>query len=238
MIQMIEISNSAVSVPPQKSISVLRFSQGSPFEALASSRLPVRMCRKGTLICTQGDALNCLYIVQKGTVLLSRLSAHGHETIIEFIRPGDFFGEVPMLTGNIARFNALALQPTILLVVRSGEFKTLLENPEACKALIGVLARRCEDAWTQIEALGGGLLEERLRVILSWLCSKMGVRTVEGIQINVTQSQLAQMVGATRESLNRQISVLKNQGIIGIVGGSRRACVLVRAPRNCFRRRR
>jgi len=118
-VKMLELSSGAVSVPPLQNISLFKFPHGSPFESLAGSRLPVRMCRKGTLICTQGDVVNCLYIVQKGTVLLSRLSAHGHETIIEFIRPGDFFGEVPMLTGNIARFNATALQPTVLLIVRS-----------------------------------------------------------------------------------------------------------------------
>lgn len=227
---MIQSSNGTFAVQARNSIPVLGFPPGSPFEGFANSRLPVRVCEKGSWICTQGDVLDCLYIVQEGTVLLSRLSARGQETILEFVKPGDFFGEVQLLTGSIARFNALALQQTVLLVLRSSEFKALLEEPNACRALMGVMARRCEDAWTQIEALGSGPVEERLRVILSWLCAKMGVKTYAGIRISVTQSQLAQMVGTTRESLNRQIGVLKSQGILRISDESRRGSLTILRP--------
>lgn len=225
-----EIAKSAGAERTGQSIPVARFPVGSPFEGLENRMMPVKVFRKGAWICTQGDMLDCLYIVQEGTVLLSRLSAHGQETIIGFMKPGDFFGEVPLLTGNVARFNALALHSTVLLVVRSAEFKVLMQDPDACRTMVGVLAQRCEDAWTQIEALGGGPVEERLRMILSWLCRKMGVRTLEGIRLQVTQSQLAQMVGTTRESLNRQVGVLKDQGILQVSNRSRRASMLIIDP--------
>ncbi len=220
-------ANAVAATRTSQSISVARFPPGSPFECLSNSRIPVRVCRKGAWICTQGDVLECLYIVQQGMVLLSRLSANGQETVLGFIKPGDFFGEVPLLTGTTARFNALAIQPTVLLEVRSAEFMALLEDSEACQAFVRVLAHRCSDAWTQIEALGCGPIEERLRVILSWLCLKVGVKTHEGIRVNVTQSQLAQMVGTTRESLNRQVGVLKNEGILQVPRESRRSSLLV-----------
>src|SRR5512136_3446319 len=98
----------ATDLPP--SVSVARFSSGSPFQGLADRCLPVKICKKGTGIFTQGDVLENLYIVQEGAVLLTRLSASGKETVLGFTGPGEYFGDVPLLNGNIAHFNALALQ--------------------------------------------------------------------------------------------------------------------------------
>jgi CRP-like cAMP-binding protein len=211
-------------------VSVARFSSGSPFQGLADRCLPVKIFKKGTWIFTQGDTLDNLYIVQEGAVLLTRLSASGRETVLGFTGPGEFFGDVPLLNGNVAHFNALALQKTVLLVIRKSEFKLLLDDPGACRALVEVLAGRCNDAWAQIEALGSGFLGEKVHVMLSWLSKRIGVKTPEGIEIRMNQSQLAQMVGATRESLNRQISALKNEGILKVERKCRRTSLLILAP--------
>ncbi len=189
-----------------------------PFVGLADRCLPVRTCRKGEWVLTQGDTLDGLYIVQEGKILLTRLSSSGRETIIEFVGPGEFFGDVPLLNGDVAPFNALALQTTVLLVVRKNEFRQLLEEAPACRALIDVLVRRCNDAWTQIEVLSNSLLEEKVRIMLDWLGRKVGTQTAEGIQIKMSQSQLAKMVGCSRESLNRQLAVFKSKGLIKIKG--------------------
>jgi CRP-like cAMP-binding protein len=178
---------------------------------------------------TQGDALNRLYIVQDGKVLLTRLSAGGKETILGFAGPGGFFGDVPLIRGSAAPFNALAIQRSVLLVVGKSEFDRLLEDASTSRALIAALAGRCDDAWAQIEALGSGCLEERIRGMLHWLCERMGIRTPEGVEIPMNQGQLAQMVGASRESLNRQLRVLKRQGILKVRAGGR-ACSSLLIP--------
>jgi len=201
-----------------------------PFLSLADRCLPVKTCKKGEWVLTQGDTLDGLYIVQEGRIMLTRLSCSGRETIIEFVGPGEFFGEVPLLNGGIAPYNAMALQPTVFLVVRKHEFKQLLDDPEACRALIDVLARRCSDAWTQIEVMGNSLLEEKVRIMLEWLVHRMGVPTSEGIQLRVSQSQLAKMIGCSRESLNRQLSVFKSQGLIRVRGKYPQTSLLVLAP--------
>ncbi len=220
----------AIPTDPSPSVSVARFSSGSPFQGLADRCLPVRICKKGAWVFTQGDALDSLFIVQDGAVLLTRLSACGRETVLGFAGPGEFFGDVALLNGSIAHFNALALQKTVLLVVRKSEFRSLLEDPSACRALIEVLAKRCNDAWAQIEALGSGFLGEKIHVMLSWLSKRIGVKTPHGIEIRMNQSQLAQMVGATRESLNRQLSALKNEGVLKVERKSRRTSLLILAP--------
>jgi CRP-like cAMP-binding protein len=191
---------------------------GNQFTDLVDRCLPVKVCKKGTWIATQGDRLDGLFIVQEGRVLLTRLSSSGREAIIGFLEPGEFFGEVPLLDGDVASFNAFALETTVLLTIRKSEFNALLEDPSACRALMGVLARRCNDAWTQIEILGNSLIEDKVRIMLEWLGRRIGVRTTEGIHLRMSQGQLAKMVGSSRESLNRQLSVLKSEGVIKIKG--------------------
>ena len=97
----------------------------------------------------------------------------------------------------------------------------------SCRAFTEVLAGRCDDAWTQIETLGSGFVNERIRSMLFWLTRKIGVWTPAGIEVKVTQSQLAQMIGSTRESLNRQIKLLKKEGVLSV---SQRATLLILDP--------
>ncbi len=219
----------ALVIAARASVLAARSCPG-PFLSLADRCLPVKTCKKGEWVLTQGDTLDGLYIVQEGRIMLTRLSCSGRETIIEFVGPGEFFGDVPLLNGGSAPFNALALQTTVLLVVRKSEFRQLLDDPVACRSLIDVLVRRCNDAWTQIEVLGNSLLEEKVRIMLDWLIHKVGVQTPEGVQIRMSQSQLAKMVGCSRESLNRQLSVFKSEGLIKIKGKYPQTSLIVLAP--------
>lgn len=199
-------------------------------EGLTAKRLPVRIVDKGTWVFSLGERVESLFIVQEGKVLLTRLSADGREMILGFVGPGEFFGEVSLLQSGVAHFNAIAVKKTVLLALRKGDFRGLLEDPAACQSVIHVLATRCRDAWTHIEALGCGSLPDRVRVMLNWLCRSTGVRTGEGIELNISQRELAQMVGTTRESLNRQIRKLKRERILRVSSRGHRARLIVLVP--------
>lgn len=203
-------------------------SAGIPFQALADRYLPTKICRNGSYIFTCGSVLDSLYIVKEGRVLMTRSSPCGsRETILGFVEPGECLGDVSLFRGGTATFNAQAIQRTILHVVRQSDFRYLLGDASSCQSLIGVLVRRLDDAWTQMEAMSGGRLEERICATLSWLCERIGVETREGFEIDMNQSQLAQLVGSSRESLNRQIQILKKHGILRI-GGFRRTSLFIR----------
>ncbi len=167
-------------------------------------------------------------------MMLTRMSSSGKEVILDFVGPGQFFGDVPLLNGGESPFNALAIQPTALLVVRRLAFTTVLEDPAAARDLMVVLAGRCRSAWEQVELLGCGSLSERLNAALLRLCREHGVRTSEGIEIPVNQSQLASMVGVTRESLNRQIRDLRERTVLQIKKGPHRTSVIVKEPDQLF----
>jgi CRP/FNR family transcriptional regulator len=186
----------------------------SPLEGAAQRPFPVRVCEKGEWICLQGNRVESLYVIREGKVLLSRLSADGGEIVLGVLGTGEHFGDVSLLTGGITLFNALAVKRTELLVIRNEDYRDLLHNPEACNYLITSLANRCHDSWAQIEALGSTQVQEKVRVLLSWLVNRVGIKTRDGIVVNLNQTQLAQMVGTTRETLNRALKILKKDGIL------------------------
>jgi CRP-like cAMP-binding protein len=106
------------------------------------------------------------------------------------------------------------LVQTELLMLPRSIFQELLLEPEACRHLMNRMAAVCCDSWTQIEVMGCSLVSDKIRVALSWLCSRIGEPTPEGIRIEMSQGRLAQIVGTTRESLNRNLGLLKARGII------------------------
>jgi len=202
-----------------------------PFaDRLASLCLGVRSVKRDELICGQGEVLGCLYLVKQGEVLLTRLSPDGREAVLAVLGPGEFFGETALLNGRTATFNAYSLQQTTLLMLSHQRFRLLLENPDTCRGLLEALAHRCDDAWAQIEAMGCTRAEDKVRAVLSWLTRRIGVRTSEGVRIALNQSQLAQMIGSTRETLNRQLSALRKIGVLAVRGPKRHEVLYVLKP--------
>lgn len=208
---------------------------GTPFELLAHHCLPVKVCRKGTWLMTQGDRLDHLFVVQEGRVMLTRMSQSGREAVLDFAAAGDFFGEVALLNGGEAPYNALALERTVLMVIRNLDFASVLENPRAAESLLRIMARRCHAAWEQVEIMGCSSLAERLETVILKLCQQIGVRTAEGIEIPINQSQLAGMVGVTRESLNRQMRKLRSASVVRVKKASDRTFLVVLTPEKLFR---
>jgi CRP/FNR family transcriptional regulator len=200
------------------------------FEALANRCLPVSIMPKDSWIITQGQPVESVYLVREGRVLITRLTANGNETILGIAQPGDFFGEIALLGDGVAPFSAMALDRAVISTVRKPDFVRLLDDPALSLALLQTLALRCADAWDQIEVMGSGPLQDKLGPALSWLCRSIGERTPEGIEIRLNQTQLARMIGATRESLNRQMRVLRKASILQVKKTPVGRCLLVRSP--------
>ncbi len=189
--------------------------------------LPVKVFSKDEIICSQGEHLKGLYVIKQGDVLLTRLSADGRETLLSVLGPGEFFGEGALISGFKANFNAYALCQTSLLIITSQRLQNLVADPRVSMKIMQVMVRRCDDAWMQIEAMGCTHVEDKVRAVLHWLARRFGVSTNHGIRIDLNQSQLAQMVGCARESLNRQLSSLKRNGLLAIRGRRRHEALYV-----------
>ena len=186
--------------------------------------------KRSTIICNQGAKLSYLYLIQYGEVLLTRLSPDGRETLISILGPGEFFGESSLLSGTPITFSASATRRTTLLQLPERKFKLLLEDPNVCRTLLESIARRCDDAWTQMEVLGCTHVRDKVRSGLLWLSGRIGVETGEGVRIDLNQTQLARMVGCARETLSREVSELRRLRTVDVRNSNGRKSLFVVDP--------
>ena len=99
------------------------------------------------------------------------MSLDGRETLISILGPGEFFGESSLLSGTEVTFSAGATKRSELLQLPERKFKLLLEDPQACRMLLEIMARRCNDAWAQMDGGNGraieGVLEDDVHLTYS-----------------------------------------------------------------------
>ena len=186
------------------------------------------VAKRNTVICNQGSGLQGLHLIEKGEIMLSRVSPDGRETLISILGPGEFFGESSLLSGTMVTFSATATKQSHLLLLPSRKFRLLLEDPRVCRILLEAIAQQCNDAWTQLEVLGCTRVRDKVRSGLAWLSEKIGVETHEGVRIDINQTQLARMLGCAREALSREVSELKRSRTIDVrYGNGKKSLVLV-----------
>ena len=186
--------------------------------------------KRNVVICTQGARLSCLYLIKHGEILLTRLSPDGRETLISILGPGEFFGEGALLSGTAVTFSASATRRSVLLQLPARKFKVMLEDPKTCRTLLEAIARRCDDAWTQMEVLGCTHVRDKVRLGILWLSSRIGVETRDGVRIDLNQTQLARMVGCARETLSREVSELRRLRAIDVRHSNGRKSLFVVDP--------
>jgi CRP/FNR family cyclic AMP-dependent transcriptional regulator len=186
--------------------------------------------KRSTMICTQGAQVSCLYLIKQGEIFLTRVSPDGRETLIAILGPGEFFGESALLSGMPVTFSASAKRQSTLLQLPSRKFKLMLEDPQICHTLLAAIARRCDDAWIQMEVLGCTHVRDKVRSCLLWLSGRIGVETREGVRIDLNQTQLARMVGCARETLSREVSELRRLHTVDIRQSNGRKSLFVVDP--------
>ena len=187
-------------------------------ESLAS-RLRKRRFRRGEVIFHQGDPGDALHIVASGAVKILLPSAEGEEAIIATLRPGDFFGELALLDGASRSATAAALEASDTLVLPRPVFVELLDSvPGLRDALLAGLTHELRRLTSQVEELHFLDLAGRLAMRLTRLARETQPDAHGEIRLDwpYTQSDLAAMIGGTRQSVNRLLSELVEQDLIRI----------------------
>jgi len=187
-------------------------------ESLAG-RLKRRRFRRGEVIFHQGDPGDSLHIVASGAVKIVLPSAEGEEAIIATLRPGDFFGELALLDGAPRSATATALEQTDTLVLPRQVFAELLDTlPGLRDALFAGLAHELRRLTGHVEELHFLDLAGRLAMRLTRLARETEPDAHGAFRLNwpYTQSDLAAMIGGTRQSVNRLLSELVESELISI----------------------
>jgi len=187
-------------------------------EALAevTGRLRRRRFRRNEVIFHQGDAGASLHVVSAGAIKILLPSAEGDEAIIATLRPGDFFGELALLDGAPRSATAVALESSETMELPRDTFRDLLDHdPSLRDALLAGLAHELRRVTGQVEELHFLDLAGRLAMRLSRL-ARDADPTSDEVRLDwpYTQSDLASMIGGTRQSVNKLLSQLVDDGLV------------------------
>lgn len=184
-----------------------------------AGRMRRRRFKRNEVIFHQGDIGDSLQVVDTGGVKIVLPSPEGEEAIIASLKPGDFFGELALLDGAPRSTTATAIEPTETLTLPRDEFLRLLsEDPKLVTALLHALAEELRRLTGHVEELHFLDLSGRLAMRLVRLVRETQPQASGEVRLDwpFTQSDLAAMVGGTRQSVNRLLSGLVDDGVIEI----------------------
>lgn len=170
-----------------------------------------RSYQVGERIFSEGDDEGnaALHIVDRGVVRIFKLSLEGREQILRLMRPGDSFADVPAFDGGPYPANADALEPSSVLVLPRKSLLTLLrEHPQIALGSLQIMAARLRHMTGLVEDLS---LRRVMARVARLLLENQG-------NANLSQSQMAAMVGTAREMVNRSLHSLADSGTIALQG--------------------
>ncbi len=196
------------------------FNKLTPGEAGNLSRLLVmRRFSSGQIIFHHGDPGGLLYIISKGKVKITHSTPDGQEAMLAIVSVGDFFGELALLDNSPRSATAEALEPTETLTLHRDDFRRFLQdNPDFAMHVLQTMARRIRRLNNQVSDIFFLDLPARLARQLLELADEHGRQTDEGVQIqlSLTQTDLAEMTGATRVSINKALGRFRRAGWVKV----------------------
>lgn len=209
-----------VSRPIVESLAAIPFFVGLDAAGLerVASGARSRRFRRGEVIFHVGDPGDALFVIVSGDVKISLPSETGDEAILATLRSGDVFGELALLDGAPRSATATALTPTDTVVLPRDRFRELIATEAGVRdALLASLAGELRRLTTHVEELHFLDMTGRLAARLVRLAQEGGTPAGGGairLRANLTQGDLASMVGCTRQSVNKLLGQFTDEGLI------------------------
>jgi CRP/FNR family transcriptional regulator, cyclic AMP receptor protein len=169
-----------------------------------SSYAVTKSVKRGATIFAKGDPGNSLFAVCSGSVKITAPSADGKDAVFNVLKEGDIFGEIALLDGHPRTADAVAATDCELLVIERRNFVPLVHShPEIALKLIEVLCERIRRTSEQVEDVT--FLDLPTRLAKALLRLSKGAQSQDGAMIHITQREIGQMIGMSRESTNKQL---------------------------------
>ncbi|NLE44354.1 MAG: Crp/Fnr family transcriptional regulator [Chloroflexi bacterium] len=188
------------------------------------SRLHYRSLRAGTYVISREMPAEAIYLILEGTVKVAIPQSDGGETILEIVGPGKVVGEMGLVDNNERSADVLTLEKSALLILDRPTFDQCVNTiPPFVLNLLRVLNARLRRANEQIQALMTLDVSGRVARQLLAYADEYGEPVGDGtlIPIRLTQTDIAQLVGASRERVNQIVRRLRRKGLIGTGPGRR-----------------
>lgn len=187
--------------------------------ALLAQRLATQHFARGATIVRQDEPGSVLYIIVRGQVRVYRVADAGQELAVALLRAGDFFGELALLDGETRSATVEAMLPTTTLVLNREAFQqSVHRHPEIALAVLETLASRFRGITRYAEHLASTAAPRRVLLRLIDLAASYGepADNAQGVSLHLTQDDLASLCGTTRETVNRVLASLREQGLIRV----------------------
>lgn len=208
-------------VDPQV-LAELELFRGFPLERLRrlNEQLRKKVVPAGTNLMTVDQPGEVVYLILEGTVKILVEQADGREVILAFLGAGDTVGEMSLVDSAGRSASVVTLDKCTLLWMDRRTFHELLTQvPEFAQNLVRLLTGRLRLANEQIQALSGLDVAGRLARQILAFGERYGIRQVGGkilIPLRLTQSDLADLVGASRERVNQVLGEFRQQGLLSV----------------------
>jgi CRP/FNR family transcriptional regulator, cyclic AMP receptor protein len=186
---------------------------------------------KGSVILFEDDPGDSLYIVREGRVKVVLVGEDGREVILGVLGVGEHFGELSLIDDQPRSAHVIAMEDSLLLVLRRDDFRRRVEaNPAVAWALLSELSRRLRRADGKIGGLVLLDVPGRIARLLLDFAEEAGGDTIDK---PLTHQTIAQMIGASRETVSRAMREFQDAGWIGVerrrISVTDRAALLSRA---------
>ena len=172
----------------------------------------------------KGDEGNSMFIVISGRLKVQNVSEEGKTLIINFLEPNAAFGEIAVMDGKPRTATVMAVEASELLVIDRTPFLKFLEHhPHVAIKLLGEFCNMLRLTDELLESMVFFNLPTRLAKMLSILAMRYGSATSEGIEIDlkISQGDLANLVGTTRESVNKHLRNWEDEGMLSVLEDGR-----------------
>ena len=164
-----------------------------------------KVAERGQLILFEGEPAGALYFVASGVVKVFKTSADGKEQILQLVRPGESFNDVPVLNGGANLASAEAMGAVVLYVIKKSDLEVILRDyPQVAFNVIQVLSQRVQHLVSLVEDLSFRHVTNRVAKIL---LEHAGDGTGQGPML--TQQEMAAMAGTAREMVGRSLKSLE-----------------------------
>jgi CRP-like cAMP-binding protein len=178
---------------------------------------------KGHTIFSEGELGDSLYIVMSGKIKVGRRAADGRENMIAVMGPSDLFGELSLFDPGPRTASAVAVTDAKVARMRQQSLRPWITNrPEIAEQLLRVLARRLRRTNDALADLIFTDVPGRVAKNLLQLAKRFGTREGSGLRLthDLTQEEIAQLVGASRETVNKALADFTSRGWLRLEGKS------------------
>jgi len=184
------------------------------------SYMKTRKVARGASIFAKGDPGTGLMGVLAGSVKVSVASAEGKDIVLNIFREGEIFGEIALLDGRPRTADATAMAPCELIVIERRDFVPFLSgHPDVMLKFIEILCSRLRRTSEQVQDVTFLNLPTRLAKTLLELTASEAAGAAPRRKVAITQREISQIIGKSRESTNKQLRAWAKRGWIRLERG-------------------